>query len=547
MWAFRARPTVRRRRFKLGAQARAVALAFPAVGARRGTVAGMPLPLVRRRPPASFSSRTFDRPLVLRSLFVGAAADPLDDVVAMLAAPTLDEAAATGERLLSGPWTDAQAAALRRVRAVALGHVAVSALWGEDAAADALRLRLLRRPTRTQFDAVVWGRFLKWAGERLAEAPLSTLPPALARAAAAALAAARGYRGAFEMLAARGSLPAGFGEPLTLMALRCSLAGTFLPALVGHLMPRGRGRRRDETGRGPWSVPLLAWRAYREHGAIAGLVHLTAALVATDVRERLLTFADRETAPALRRRWWSSPREESDRSLTGAVRLLRAGGQALTTPAPGPWPREWGGPDTSQVIRGVERMLGLKAAPLALEVFLDDRLTVAALFAVAGFQPSAEAQLAEADVPPALAEAHRALAAGLAASPARADPLSALPALPSAAAADRLFQRLRSTPEPSIELASPHWLLGETRGLLMSRLVAEGRFEAARAVRPVLDRADLRRDLEPYWILRGTLFDLAAMTGLALWLGDRTARPPGRGEWVRFAEDACRGLAAAGA
>jgi hypothetical protein len=393
---------------------------------------------------------------------------------------------------------------------------------------------------------VVWGRFLEWAGTRLAEAPLSTLPPALARAAAAALAAARGYRGAFETLAARSSLPSGFAEPMTLMALRCALGGTFLPSLVGHLMPRGRGRRRQEASRGPWSVPLLAWRAYREQGSVAGLVHLTAALVATDVRERLLTFADRETAPALRRRWWSSLREESDRSLTGAVRLLREGGQALTTPAPGPWPREWGGPDSRQVIRGVERMLGVKAASLALEVFLDDRLTVAALFATSGFQPSAEAQLAEADVPPALEEARRALAAGLAASPTRADPLSALPALPVSAAADRLFQRLRSTPEPSIELASPHWLLGHTRGLLVSRLVAEGRFEAARAVRPVLDRADLRRDLEPYWILRGTLFDGAAMTGLALWLGERTARPLSRGEWVRFAEDACRGLAAGG-
>jgi hypothetical protein len=226
------------------------------------------------------------------------------------------------------------------------------------------------------------------------------------------------------------------------------------------------------------------------------------------------------------------------------VALVRAGGQALTTPSPSPWPREWGGPDTSRVIRGIERLLGRKAAPLALEVLLDDRLTVAALFAVAGFSPSAEAQIAEVDVSPMLMDARTALAAGLAASPPPGDPVAALAGQPSGAGADRLFQRLRSTPEPSIELASPHWLLGETRGLLMSRLVAEGRVDVARAVRPVLDRPDLRRDLEPFWILRGTLFDLAAMTGLALWLAERDPPAPSRADWIRFAEETCRQVAA---
>jgi hypothetical protein len=66
--------------------------------------------------------------------------------------------------------------------------------------------------------------------------------------------------------------------------------------------------------------------------------------------------------------------------------------------------------------------------------------------------------------------------------------------------------------------------------------------EAARALRPVLDRPDLRRDLEPYWVLRGTLFDEAALVSLAAWLGERERRPPGRTDWMRLAEDTCRRL-----
>ena len=80
---------------------------------------------------------------------------------------------------------------------------------------------------------------------------------------------------------------------------------------------------------------------------------------------------------------------------------------------------------------------------------------------------------------------------------------------------------------------------GET---LMSRLMAEGRFEAARAVRPVLDRADLRRDLAPFWLLRGTAEDTDSVTDLADWLAAREPATLDETDWLRFAEDTCRRL-----
>jgi hypothetical protein len=83
-------------------------------------------------------------------------------------------------------------------------------------------------------------------------------------------------------------------------------------------------------------------------------------------------------------------------------------------------------------------------------------------------------------------------------------------------------------------------MLGEARGALMSRLMAEGRFEAARAVRPMLDRADLRRDLAPFWILPGGDDDTDAVTGLAAWLAAREGGRLDPAAWLRFAEDTCR-------
>ena len=551
--------TVRRRRCLLNARARAGPLSAPATAAngfalqpRRVACDRLDLaqgaPAVRRRAPAAFSSRAFDRPFVLRRLFERGRAEAavrVEHIVAMLAAPSLEAATAVADDLAGRPLTDEQGRALRALRAVALGEEPVSQLWGEDPAADALRLRLLRSPTPTRLDAIVWGLFLKWAGERLEDAPLTKLVPGLAPVVVASLAAVRGYRGAFETLAARSSLSTTFMDPLARVALRCALAGAFLPALVPYLMQRPRGHRRDDTGREPWSAALLALHAYHDHRRVAGIVYLTAAAVAADLRERLVTFAGRETAAVLRRRWWARLPPEADRALTDAVVLLRVKAHLLERSPLDLWPSGWGGPDVAAVVQAVQRLLGRKDSTLAFEVFLDDRLAVAALFAAVGYVPSAEALLAQADVASPLVEARRALLAGIARSPSYPNPSSVLRERPLGAEAERVFQRLSATPEPSIELASPHWMLGETRGALMSHLVAQGRFDAALALRPVLDRPDLRRDLSPFWILRGSAEDTAAVIGLASWLADREDGRPGGADWLRFAEDTCRRLCGA--
>ena len=254
----------------------------------------------------------------------------------------------------------------------------------------------------------------------------------------------------------------------------------------------------------------------------------------------MVFFASRDTAAFLRRRWGAPLPPDADQSLSDAVLLLRLRAYRFEQFRLSPWPREWGGPDVNAVVEAVARMLGHRDDAHALEVFLDDRLATAALFAAIGYAPSAHAQLAQADVAPSLLEARRALEH----APPRplAEPSALLPERPWGAEAERVFQRLRSTPEPSVALASPHWMLGQARGALMSRLVAEGRFEAARAVRPVLDRADLRRDLEPFWILPGGAEDGAAVEGLARWLAARSRTRPAEAAWLRFAEDTCRRL-----
>jgi hypothetical protein len=143
-------------------------------------------------------------------------------------------------------------------------------------------------------------------------------------------------------------------------------------------------------------------------------------------------------------------------------------------------------------------------------------------------------------VHPSLREAREALGDAVHRGRDVRDPGSAIPELAWGPEAARLLQRLRATPEPSVELGSPHWMLGEQRGALISRLIAEGKGEVASAVRPVLDRADLRRDLEPFWLLRGGMEDTRAVEALAAWLAAREAPSLAPAEWTAFAEEFCR-------
>jgi hypothetical protein len=525
---------VHRRRWRLAARARALTAAVPQAVSSGRLAVQRPTPGVKRRAPLSFSSRSFARPALMRRLF---GEEGTGDIVAMLAAPSMVHAEDAAGRLSRRTWSAVQARALRELCALALGEAAPIAFWGEEPAADVLRLRALQSPAKARAP-MSWGRFLGWAGPRLETAPLGKLSPEMARATTASLCAVQGYRSTFQSLTRRGRLPAAFAEPLQRVALRCALDGVFLPQFIAHLLPRSR--RRGPDGADPWAPALVALHAWHVHHDVAGLVHLTAALVAADIRERLVAFASRTTAAFLRRPWGARLPAEADDALSDAVLLLRLRGYRFERFRLSPWKAGWGGPDVGAVVQSVARLLGRRDESRALEVFLDDRLAVAALFAAIGYAPSAQAQLAQADVSPSLLEARRSLE--LARAQPLAEPSAMLPERPWSPEAERLFQRLRSTPEPSVALASPHWMLGETRGALMSRLVAEGRFEAARAVRPVLDRADLRRDLAPFWILPGTSDDTEAVVGLAAWLASRERASLDEAAWLRFAEDTCRRL-----
>jgi hypothetical protein len=109
-----------------------------------------------------------------------------------------------------------------------------------------------------------------------------------------------------------------------------------------------------------------------------------------------------------------------------------------------------------------------------------------------------------------------------------------LPELPVSREVESLFQKLRHFPDPSVALRTPHALLVGGRGPLLSRLVAEGRSAAARAVRTLLDRRDLGRALAPYWLLSGAPESRHCVLRLAAWLATKTTMPdePAGRSWI---------------
>ena len=524
MWSWTPRVTVRRRRLRLVARANA---------------ASLPAPGVKRARPVAIAALAAGRPLAFRTLFRAPDAAFLAEgtgereLVELLAAPTLEEAAVRANGLAERRWADpAQERVWTRLRGLALGEAPIAALWGEDRAADALRLRLLRAMAGepdAELPGLRWGRFLQWAGERLAPAGVIDSGTAVA---AASLASVRGYRVAFEALAAEAG-PDSF-DVLSLLALRCAFEGTFLPALVEWLVPAGAWRRAGTLPRDPWAAALLALRAWSEAGHTLGRAHLTAALAAADLRERVLTLAGRASASLLRRRWWSPPAAKSEDLLAGAVAIVRSKAASIAQGGRKPWPRGWGGPDLGALQAALDTLLGGEAA--GLELLLDDRLALAAALGLAGDVAGARAQLESSPAPSPLRESQRALAQALA-----GEARASLPALGAwDRDADRLFHQLRGTPDPSVELGSPHWMLEGARGALMARLVGEGRRRSATAVRTVLERPDLQAELSPFWILRGTGEDTGSVRRLAVEAALRHHEPPAEGEWVRFIEAVCR-------
>lgn len=448
--------------------------------------------------------RAFDRPTVLRRLFRRPGSSFLEPgsperrILAMLMADDRQESEAASAPRSGERWPVPEGRLLfERASALARGQVSLPGFWGEDAVVDRLRLRALSgsgAPAR-----VPWEGFLAWAGAAL---PSGTepLPEEALPAACAAVAAARGYRKAVETVLARlpgAPLGARAARALRITAMRLAIEGGFARQTLRWLVPGLHDPPPEGGDAGDlWRPGLLALRACREHDNEAGVVHLTAALAAGHFR-------------------WGAGR----------------GGRP-------PWPLEWGGPDGSEVAARIASLVGGRADLLRL-VLLDERLAVAAVWGLLGRTPSALAQLAGgsaevAALGPLFQAAREALRQGLLR---RTRP--GLPAeRPFSRDADRLRALVESTPDPSVALATPHWMLERGRGALTNRLIRQGRRDDARHLRTVLDRADLRESLSPFWLLQGPA-DAASVLALARWLRDRVP-VPGEREWLAFMEWECR-------
>ena len=94
---------------------------------------------------------------------------------------------------------------------------------------------------------------------------------------------------------------------------------------------------------------------------------------------------------------------------------------------------------------------------------------------------------------------------------------------------------IRSTPDPSVALGSPHWL--PNRGAALGLLERQGRGAEARPLRTTLDRRDLRELLEPFWLLAPE--DADRLGELALWLAPGVPAPSRR-EWTWWLDRRCR-------
>jgi hypothetical protein len=492
---------------------------------------------VRHANPLAF--RAFDRPTLLRRRFARpggpsflSRGTPERELLDRLASP----------KVLSGEVGDDRRRVFEMLTSVAKEPQHLPGFWGEEPALDALRLRGLGGTGATGAVGATgaaqmpWDGFLEWAG-RAVLADTARLPEDALPAAVAAMAASAGWRRALEACSSRvpdGPLGARSSGALASLTMRAAFDGVLLPGAVRWLIPGGDATSSDADEAwqaAAWRPALLALRAFREHGNDAGIVHLTAALVAGHFRWGLRTAARRQKIDVAVPRWGAPPLSATaQETLRGAALWLS---DADPWSQSVPWPREWGGPDGPWLATWLTRLLRGRS-DLALLVLLDDRLCLAVAWGLLGRAQSALAQLDGWKTAPVFAEAREAVRQGLPGWP----ELGLPPERPRGPELDDLFRTLASTPDPSVALGSPHWMLPGGRGAHTNRLLKHGRRDEARRLRTILDRPDVRQKLEPLWILTGPE-DTASVVALARWLAGRVPSPS-ESEWIAFLEWQCR-------
>ncbi len=417
-------------------------------------------------------------------------------LVALLQARALDEALDVAQALLDTvPHDDPQRPSVERTIAVAVGRDRLPARWGADPVADWLRARLLDATG----EGASWLGVLSWLGRNTerwagsAEA-LEAMP-----LAAAALVTHDGPARALSTVSAtlRRARRIKDGAGLVrVLVLRAALAGVFLPEALHKIVPSPR--RGGAPVAEAWKPLLLARRALADAGHVVGTAHLTAALIATDVRRGIMGDLRLLGRQARIPSWGSRSLDEKEAGELHAIVHGREPAEAApaTRLPSAPWPAEWGGPDTRAVSTALWRLIA-GGQGLVREVFLHDGLALAAVHALGGHAMNALSALGASRTPPALDEARTALAraihGGLDAATLPAD-------LPSKQA-DAVYRQLRELPEPSLALDTPYGLLGAQRAEAQHALQASGRLQEFRKLRLVLERPDVAEALAPFWVL----------------------------------------------
>ena len=517
----------------------------PTTGRAHYAEVGALAPVVRTAPATDLGLRA---PRALRRVFARPLGPPFledrspeSDLVFLLSSATLGAAARAEQALLAHGLEGEAGRLVADIRYVALGRTPLDGFWGDSAGVDALRLRLCRSGCSSEVIARLrWEGFYWWAGPRLGYEELARLPAELLPDAAAAVAAAYGYRRAFEQLANTAASSDPGGEALRLarlLALRCALLGFFYPGLVRFLLPEAVQRLEEPAAAAVWEPAMLALHAYRLRGHESGATHVAAAIVATLVRDQIGRIA-RRSLPAYRTREWGAPplTPEGETEHRQVVTLVGVLLTQLWWTYKQPWPDGWGAPDVIKVERRVSKALGESGGP-AHDVFMDDSLAVAACQALLGHTPSARATLASTHTAEVFVPARDRLSRAIA----RGAFEAAAPVVETALGRDFqvLLERLRNTVDPA-EFGSPDWRREGLRGRLLSRLQQRGPRGLALALRTLLGPAFA--DLDRFW-LAPSIPRTRLLVLLAAWLDRQAPVVPSDRDYILFMDERCPPIA----
>lgn len=452
-------------------------------------------------------------------------------IIRVLADPDFDPHGGELARLMRDAQTPLQQRILEEIKAFMFGGV-TSTPTGS-VCADVLRLRRFLREGAA--DPVLPSLALYAA--RAAPGPPPPVP--VARVLLAAAAAAWGYseslRSAPRVLGGVVSRP-GMVRPLALLALRSVLEGSVTPAAAVRLAaPIAASRRLTIKPR--LVLAAIALHHASQRGDTGGVAYLLSHVMQALFANALANAARAES-------YVIDPRQ-AIRTLT-ASELTGSADQLMVTLATSGW-RPWSralvteakelGIDLELIEQSIGAVLGSRSPHIIWPVYLNSHLARATLFAMAGLNVSANANLASVDGRlwlPAFTAVRAAVE--------RANPRREI--VPDLLRPTELVSRLHATllqvGDPSASLGIPIWSLEENRAQASLEFASRGALSEFRKLRQLLARADVRASAEPFWLL--TTRQRPAFRRTVEWLANRIRSVP---NWRQFADDIVGGALAA--